>query len=429
MKWSTFTLDLSKIRKLFRNAGYTGKLIGGLLLVTFLFFVGTGAIGYMQAKLNTSPVSSMRGMAASVSSAFFMDMLSMEVPHLKKDNQETAMSRQNVLGFVFRFLTDINLSDPKTLLAREVPGLGRDNAVLIRKGTNGELAVSPEDYPPDKTASGMTGAPGANASPLPAGTPGSGTTPPNGSAPPASPSPPVSPSASPQTDNPSKLSTGSKKVVLIYHSHNRESFLPSLPAGTEPGDAYDSKTNITLVGKRLEQKLNDLGVGSVDYSPDYASTEKGFNFNYSYKYSQKTVKEAFAANPDIKFVFDIHRDSGPRKATTATIDGKDYAKTFFIIGQKNQNWKENEKFAASIHERLEQKYPGISNGIWGKTQHDGQAEYNQSLSPNSVLIEIGGPYNTLEECYRTVDVLSQIVADLYWNAEKVNGSSQTALAK
>ncbi|WP_409341382.1 stage II sporulation protein P [Paenibacillus sp. MBLB4367] len=421
MKWSAFMIDVGKFRKMIRSAGYATKLFGILFITTFLFFVGIGVIGYVQTKVNASPVSSMRGVAASVSSDFFMDMLSLEVPHLRKERTETAFSQQNVIGFVFRMLTDINLRDPKTMLAREVPGLGRDNAVLLRKGPNGNSDYSPEDYPPANEAEGMS----ANGSQQPGATPSPSVPSPSAETPhpSASPSPSVSP------DSQAKPTTGGKKVVLIYHSHNRESFLPHLAPGLEPSEAYDSKTNVTLVGKRLEQKLNDLGIGSIDYSPDYSSTEKGYNFNYSYKYSQKTVKEAFAANPDISFVFDLHRDSGSRKATTVSIDGKDYARTFFIIGQKNPNWKKNEKFAASIHEKLEQKLPGISNGIWGKTQHDGQAEYNQSLSPNSVLIEIGGPYNTLEECYRTADELAKIIAELYWDAEKVNAPPQTALAK
>jgi len=423
MKWSAFTIDVGKIRKTIRTAGYATKLFGIIFFTTFMFFVGIGIIGYVQAKVNASPISSMRGVAASVSSDFFMDMLSLEVPHLRNERSETAFSQQNVIGFVFRMLTDINLRDPKTMLAREVPGLGRDNAVLLRKGPNGNSAYSPEDYPPAKAAEGMGGKEPS----------GGGTTPapavdsPAPSTPPPAASPQPSPSSTPDTQ--AKPTTGDRKVVLIYHSHNRESFLPHLKPGLEPSEAYDPETNVTLVGKRLQKKLNELGIGSVNYSPDYAATEKGYNFNYSYKYSQKTVKEAFAANPDIQFVFDLHRDSGSRKATTVTIDGKDYARTFFIIGQKNPNWKQNEKFAAAIHEKLEQKLPGISNGIWGKTLHDGQAEYNQSLSPNSVLIEIGGPYNTLEECYRTADELGQIISELYWDAQKANAAPQTAMAK
>jgi len=60
----------------------------------------------------------------------------------------------------------------------------------------------------------------------------------------------------------------------------------------------------------------------------------------------------------------------------------------------------------------------LSRGVWGKTAANGNGEYNQSVSPGSVLIEIGGVDNTLEECYRTADALAKIIAEMYWNDEK-----------
>jgi stage II sporulation protein P len=224
------------------------------------------------------------------------------------------------------------------------------------------------------------------------------------------------------------VSTSNKNVVLIYHSHNRESWVPELGI-KDPNKAYDEKKNITLVGERLAQSLKDLGVGAVDYSTDYTALEKGFKFTYSYKYSAKTVREAFAANPGIQYVFDIHRDSQSRSKTTATINGKDYAQVLFIIGQKNPNWELNEKFATQIHESMEKKLPGISRGIWGKSAHDGNAEYNQSLSPHNILIEIGGPYNTIAECNRTADLLAHVIAELYWASEKVDAPLGTIVKK
>jgi stage II sporulation protein P len=83
-------------------------------------------------------------------------------------------------------------------------------------------------------------------------------------------------------------------------------------------------------------------------------------------------------------------------------------------------------FANQIHEKLEKEYPGLSRGIWGKTAATGNGEYNQSVAPESVLIEIGGVENTLKECYRTADVLAEAIAELYWesqDAEKVDAKA------
>lgn len=183
-------------------------------------------------------------------------------------------------------------------------------------------------------------------------------------------------------------------------------------------DPNSDKTNITLVGKRLAKQLESLGVGSTHSSKDYPTSVSGYNWNYSYKYSLQTVRQALAANKQLKFFFDIHRDSQRRKKTTATIKGKDYAQVYFIIGHRNPNWRENEAFANEIHEKLEETYPGLSRGVWGKTAANGNGEYNQSIAPDSVLLEIGGVDNTLEESNRTVDVLAKVIAELYWKNEK-----------
>ncbi|KHF31668.1 hypothetical protein CM49_06137 [Paenibacillus sp. P1XP2] len=61
-----------------------------LMLGSFLFFVMLGLGGMAENKLNTSPVSSMKGFAGSLSSGFFMDMLGMEVPHLDKEKGTSA---------------------------------------------------------------------------------------------------------------------------------------------------------------------------------------------------------------------------------------------------------------------------------------------------------------------------------------------------
>jgi stage II sporulation protein P len=330
------------------------------------------------------------------------------VPHLIQDAQPSVLTQHNAIGFLFRLITDINPLDPKTLLAHEIPGLGNDKAFLLRQGQGTNLAAAPQDYMPVNETKTEKEQQSPATVVLPASSPAKHLT----ATPAAVPiNKPVSANAAINKNN----------VVLIYHSHNRESWVPELGI-KNPDKAYDEKINITLVGKRLAQDLQDLGIGAVDYSTDYTSAEKSFKFTYSYKYSAKTVREAFAANPGIQFVFDIHRDSQSRAITTKTINGKDYAQALFIIGQKNPDWELNEQFATKIHEGMEKRLPGISRGIWGKSAHDGNAEYNQSLSPHNILIEIGGPYNTIEECNRTVDLLAHVIADLYVEMEKADGS-------
>ncbi|MEB3100719.1 stage II sporulation protein P [Ferviditalea candida] len=432
MKKIDLTIKLDQAGRIGRQLKVLFQTFVILSFLSLLMFIVLGISGMLQSKLLNSPVSSMKGLAASVSSRFFADMIGMEIPDFQRKGESFTFSQKNVSSFMFQFLTNINPQDPKSLLAREVPGM-EDDTILLRRGLSNDVTSYPMDYTPsndvlkpDKGSSSSQGnsqnsARGNGGS----GDGNSGNGQQNGNAGQNS-----SSGASGGSDKSPELSTNGRKVIFIYHSHNRESWIPELKARGEKiegiNQAYDPKINITLAGKRLAAKLGELGVGAVDSSTDYVSQVAGFNYNYSYKYSLKTVKEAFAANPDYTYFFDIHRDSQERDLTTVNIGGKAYAQVYFIIGHKNPHWEKNEEFASKIHARLEQLYPGVSRGIYGKGPKSGNAEYNQSFSPNSVLIEIGGPENTLAETYRTVDILAKVIADIYWDAEKVNANKQSA---
>jgi stage II sporulation protein P len=373
-------------------------------------FLLLGLGGILQNAVSASPVQSMKGFASSVSAHFFQSLLGMELPHMQTDPKTSPLQADRMAVFLLRFLTDLNPHDPKSLLALEMPGMNTDRSILLRPGSGGE-AQAPEDNGPLQED-----AANPEVSPAPQAT-DDNTEPPVQTDSPQDTrfaAPDGSQPAVPDTVSPSSgvHTTGGRKVVFVYHSHNRESWFPELKPGTK--EPNSGKINVTLVGKRLANQLEAKGVGATHSSRDYAATQQGYNWNFSYKYSQQTVRTALADNHNLKFFFDIHRDSQRRSKTTATIKGKDYAQLYFIIGHRNPNWKDNEAFASQIHGTLEKEYPGLSRGIWGKTAANGNGEYNQSISPDSVLIEIGGVDNTLQECYRTADVLADVIADLYW---------------
>jgi len=112
--------------------------------------------------------------------------------------------------------------------------------------------------------------------------------------------------------------------------------------------------------------------------------------------------------------FDIHRDALPRNLSTIDINGQSFAKISFVIGSAHDNYKENMKFTNGINEVIEENYPGLSRGVIIKDKKQGNGVYNQDLLPNSVIIEVGGVENNLEELYRTADVLGYAISQYYW---------------
>ncbi|MFX3633705.1 MAG: stage II sporulation protein P [Candidatus Pristimantibacillus sp.] len=407
MKRRVMLLDLTRESRRLRQLLVTGRTFAVLSLCSMIFFVVIGLAGLAHQSSSSTPVSSMKGFAAAVSNGFFGDMLEMEMPAFQSSSEAEAISGNQIGGFLLRVLTDINPSDPKSLLAGEIPGMGVNSSFLIRKGMGTDTSVGPEDNEPipydpleglgedigTEIDNGETDAPDVVATPAP--------------------TPKDVPGDKPAADG--------RKIAFIYHSHNRESWFPELKDKMK--DPNSDTKNITLVGKRLATKLEEQGVGAIHSNTDYPTAIKDYKWAMSYKYSKKTVSEAIASSKELKFFFDIHRDSQKRKYTTIDIDGKSYAQVYFIIGHKNPDWQKNEAFATKIQDLLEKQYPGISRGIFGKTAANGNGEYNQSLADDSVLIEIGGVDNTLEESYRTADALAKVIAEIYWDAEKVSGKA------
>ncbi|WNS43732.1 stage II sporulation protein P [Paenibacillus sp. MMS20-IR301] len=410
------------------SLGRTMLLLAGGSLVLFMLL---GAGGLAGQKLNPSPIPSMKGLAASLSSGFFMELLGMEVPHLPQGKETSAFSGEKVTSFVFRLLTSVDPGDPKSLVSREMPGLAADEAFLLREGSGG-TAGAPADYHPgvNETAEADAAADpgpehGGEGTAEGADDPGTGGE--NG---PAGGTDTVQPEATPAPDPAATEDNGddtgsgpesstadtSIKRILIYHSHPREAYNPLLSAQSDnPSSAVPSK-NVMLVGSYITKRLEARGIGAVHAQEDFATEVADYNWNFSYKYSRIMVKAAMAANQEMTELIDIHRDSQRHGKTTAEINGQNYAQVYFILGHANKNWKQNEAFANQIHQLLEKKYPGVSRGIWGKSSGNGNnGEYNQSLSPNSVLIEVGGIDNTAEELKRTADILADAIAEVYWN--------------
>ncbi|UVI29043.1 stage II sporulation protein P [Paenibacillus spongiae] len=199
-------------------------------------------------------------------------------------------------------------------------------------------------------------------------------------------------------------------AVLVYHSHYQESWLPELPGVTNPNLAWSPTKNITTLGERLAMNLQGMGMEAFHAREDYQKIYgKNYKNSQSYQYSEKTVKEYMALHPQIQYLIDIHRDSSSRGPTTLNVDGVSYAKIYFVIGLENPDWKKNDAFAKQIQAMMNDRYPGISRGIYYKDRKSGNGWYNQQLSPTSALIEVGGVENTIVESNRTIDILADVL--------------------
>lgn len=324
----------------------------------------------------------------------FYNMLGMENRAYKSsfpDNEELP----KLSNIFFQLATNIQPSDPRSLLGNELPGFSiYDSQILMANGDDSHFTSFPiESNPPleevlkDREAVVEDD---------------------------------VDEELPPEEDV--EQTTGDRDVVFLYTTHNRESFLPHLPGVEDPNSAMHAEINISKVSERLGQSLERKGIGTFVDKTDFGQelNEQGKKYHQSYEVSREAVETAFSGNKDIQYVFDLHRDALRRDKTTIEIDGESYAKLIFVVGTAHANYEENMKTATELNALIEEKYPGLSRGIYPKDGSNGNGVYNQDVSGNALLIEFGGVDNTMEELYRSADALAEVFSEYYWDAEEVS---------
>lgn len=222
---------------------------------------------------------------------------------------------------------------------------------------------------------------------------------------------------------PAPEKTNEKELVYIYQSHSWESFLPLLKGAETPDEATsnNSKVNVIAVGNMLKGKLLSHGIIAKHNTTNVTEQllSRGWNYYNSYQYSREVVEEVLSSNNELKYLIDIHRDSVRKDKTHIKINGKDYAKLLFIVGEENKNFKENLDFASNLHYAIEEHFPGLSRGVVIKNKSEGDGIYNQDLSNRSILLEVGGVDNTMEELDNSVEVFAKYFSELVWEDKDV----------
>ena len=190
--------------------------------------------------------------------------------------------------------------------------------------------------------------------------------------------------------------------VLIMHTHATEDYRLSAGLWFTPGDgarSTDRSINMCAVGRVMADTLNAAGICTLhdETLNDYPS------YTGSYANSRAVVQQYLAQYPSIKVVLDVHRDAietenGSRMAPVCTVDGRQAAQVMIICGCDNgttvqlPDWRQNLRVAAAWERAMEGMYPGFTRPVLLSYRF-----YNQDLTAGSLLIEIGGHGNNLNE--------------------------------
>lgn len=181
--------------------------------------------------------SSINDMAAHFPQEAFVRLFALENGYfaqlLPKERQRT-----NYSSLLFRLATSINPDDPRSLLGSELPGFALYDSKILIAGEGTDYTNIPyESAPPLEV---MLAERQASVEEL---------------------------EQAEQTEDekplpPPRQTTEGRKVVYIYHTHTRESYLPALKGVTDPNLAFHRSVNVTKVGEKLMEELEKRGIGA-----------------------------------------------------------------------------------------------------------------------------------------------------------------------
>ncbi|MDS1030680.1 stage II sporulation protein P [Bacillota bacterium LX-D] len=165
----------------------------------------------------------------------------------------------------------------------------------------------------------------------------------------------------------------SNNLIAIYHTHSAESYVP-----TDGTDSIPGNGGIFKVGDTATATFEREGL-AVEHSKRSHEPRDSQAYIRSRRTAVQLLKDRPAA------IIDIHRDGVPDPDFyKGKISGNSLAKIRIVVGRQNQNMQANLDFAKQVKAGIDKIYPGLVKGIFMA-----KGNYNQDLSPRSMLIEVG----------------------------------------
>jgi stage II sporulation protein P len=315
---------------------------------------------------------------------FYERVLNSSIPSMKviqeSDDDE---NRKGTLSIIFKYLTNIDISDPKSYIASQIPMLGFIDMTSIASNEPGPyIEVIPKDNEPvpDNTT--------------------------DNSVKPNNQEPVKTPEQPPDSTNQNQANKidPTKPLVLIYHTHTRENYNPLNVK--EQDHTYDFNIGVCKVGEELKRELeNKYSITVIHDTTAHDVPTQG----QGYSRSRKTVESYLKKYPSLKLIIDLHRDSAERSIATAKINNVYYSRVMFVIGSGNKKKTASIAAANKLNSKFNELYPGFSRGLFYSSKY---AVYNQDLFSNLVLIEIGGPENSLDEAVRSSKIVARVISEV-----------------
>lgn len=183
-----------------------------------------------------------------------------------------------------------------------------------------------------------------------------------------------------------------KPRIYIYNTHQTEEY--------KDGTVYEAAKYLAdiLNKKDFEVVVEDTNIKKALEA-----------HNYTYNDSYKITRELLTNNISDKTILyiDLHRDSSSYDVSTVDVNGQKMARIMFVVGGKHETYTRNYQVSDELNKKLKNRNNKISRGIYVRES----SSYNQDLNSNVILIEVGGPHNSMEEVKRSLVLLSDVILE------------------
>ncbi|HWR24111.1 MAG TPA: stage II sporulation protein P [Feifaniaceae bacterium] len=218
---------------------------------------------------------------------------------------------------------------------------------------------------------------------------------------------------------------GPEPRILIYHTHATEAY-----AEAEDNDwrTQDQSENIIAVGELLAKILREqYGCNVIhdktNHEPPVLAT--------SYSRSEVTMKRYKQTYPSLTLFIDVHRDAGAGLATE--IGGERVARMMFVVGtgegatgkgyKEMPDFESNYALALAVTNKLAEIDNELPRNIRVKV-----GRYNQHVSNQCLLLEVGDNKNTLQEALNAVPYFAQALMEVVGNGAPIADPGKAASA-
>ena len=207
---------------------------------------------------------------------------------------------------------------------------------------------------------------------------------------------------------PPELPLTDEPLILIVHTHATEAY-----SDTEGYRSEEPSKNMLRIGMELAETLNQNGIPTLHDT----TLHDAESYDAAYERTEETISGYLEQYPSLCMVIDVHRDAaqaadGSQISRTTILNGQEMAQLLLVMGTDtaelpHPNWEQNLSFALKLQAYIAQSAPDLMRPLMLRA-----ARYNEHLTPQSILLEVGTAGNTQEQALRAAQYFATALSEL-----------------